>query len=184
MPPPRRERPQEDAVAALLGRREPGAPALLANIHGRGGSGRRFVVELACARQALACVALDGRRLKRAPADFEATLTAALRDSMLLGGVVFLHDADACLEEPERQAELRAVLQPWLRDFAGTVLLGSRFRCRWANGFRPPTWPPSNCRRPTSPSAKRHGRRPWPPYRSCASRPPRSWRARLPRNSA
>jgi hypothetical protein len=116
---------REAAVAALLAQRAPGAPALIANIHGRGGSGRRFVVEAACARRALACVALDGRRLRRAAADFEATLTAALRDSLLLGGVVFLHHADVCLEEPERQAEMRAVLQPWLRDFAGTVLLGS-----------------------------------------------------------
>jgi len=120
-----RERGREAVLHTLLARREPGAPALIVNIHGRGGSGRRFAVEAACARRALACVALDGRRLRRAPADFEATLTAALRDSVLLGGAVFLHHADACLEEPERQAELCSVLQPWLRDFTGTVLLGS-----------------------------------------------------------
>ena len=118
------QRHEATALAALVSQHGVRTAPLFVNVVGRGGSGRRFAVEAACKQDALACIALDGRRLKRSPADFEATLVAALRDSLLAGGVVFLHHADICLEEPERQAELRAVLQPWMRDFTGTVLFG------------------------------------------------------------
>jgi hypothetical protein len=118
-------RREAQTLATLLTRHGPGAAPQLINLHGRNGSGRRFVVESACAQHGFECLALDGRRLRRAPADFEPTLVAALRDARLAGGVVFLHHADICLEEPERQAELRAVLQPWLRNFGGIVLFGS-----------------------------------------------------------
>lgn len=127
-------RRETTTLAAMLEPRE-GAVPLLVNLYGRHGSGRRFVVESASAQHGLEVIAIDGRRLRRAPADAEATLVAALRDSRLAGGVVFLHHADVCFEEPERQAELRGVLQPWLRDFGGTVLFGSETPLPLASWF-------------------------------------------------
>lgn len=113
-------------LGPLLAPRKPASAALAANVHGRSGSGRGFVVEAACAHQGRRCIALDGRRLARRPAtDIEPVLVAALRDGALCDAVVFLHHADACCEDADRQAELRAVLQSWLREFGGTVVLGS-----------------------------------------------------------
>lgn len=127
-------RPEAAMLAAMLAQHDGSAPRLV-NVSGRHGSGRRFVVESACAQQGVALIAIDGRRLRRVPGDLEATLVAALRDSRLAGGVVFVHHADICLEEPERQAELRGVLQPWLRDFGGTVLFGSEAPLPLASWF-------------------------------------------------
>ncbi len=100
-------------------------PPLIVNVHGRSGSGRGFVVQAACEQTGIGCLSLDGRKLKRCAGELQATLAAALRDARLAGQAIFIHHADILLDEPERQTEACAVLQSWLREFGGVVLLGS-----------------------------------------------------------
>ncbi|HEY0502490.1 MAG TPA: ATP-binding protein [Lysobacter sp.] len=125
-----RARNEHETLAALLRALAPASASggdptsLVVNLHGRSGSGRRFTVQSACEQAHIGALALDGRKLKRT-GDLHATLSAALRDIRLADGALFIHHADQLLDEPERQAEGCAVLQSWLREFGGVVLLGS-----------------------------------------------------------
>lgn len=126
-----RAREEHVAIAALLTDGPSVAPgderssSRVINVHGRGGSGRGFVVQQACARARIGCLALDGGKLRRCGGELHATLAAALRDARLGASVLFIHHADRLFEEPGLQAEACAILQVWLREFGGTVLLGS-----------------------------------------------------------
>ena len=121
--------------AGLLAARAEAAGPLIINVCGRSGSGRMHRVASACALARRGCVVLDGRKLKRVAADFDTTLLTALRDATLSGSVLFLHHAEAFCGEPERQADLRAVLQPWLREFGGVLLFGTEQPLPLGNWF-------------------------------------------------
>ncbi|WP_144409272.1 ATP-binding protein [Pseudoxanthomonas suwonensis] len=126
-----RARDERAVLAALLEARtaaaaEDAAPVpLVANLHGRDGSGRADAVRSACRQAGIGCLSLDGRELGRCAADLHATLAAALRDARLAGSVVFIHHSDRLLDEPERRSECCAMLRAWLREFGGVLLLGS-----------------------------------------------------------
>jgi hypothetical protein len=112
------------ALAAVLARRTPRAAALLVHVQGRDAGARRFAVESACAQVQLGCLVLDGRKLRRSGSELEAVLVAALRDALLRDAVLLVDPADACMEDADRQADLRAALQPWLRGFPVVVAFG------------------------------------------------------------
>lgn len=99
--------------------------ALVINVHGRTGSGRAFVVRAACELAQMACLALDGRKLKRSAGELRAVLLAALRDARLGASALFIHHIDALLDDPERLADGLAELQTWLATFGGVLLLGA-----------------------------------------------------------
>jgi hypothetical protein len=119
------QRGHADALWAALARRTASAAALLVHVHGRDAGARRHAVASACERAGLGCLVLDGRKLRRCGADLETVLAAALRDALLRDMVLLVDPADACVEDADRQADLRAALQPWLREFPVVVAFGS-----------------------------------------------------------
>jgi hypothetical protein len=101
-----------------------GSAPLVINLHGRNGSGRTHSVWAACETVGKSVIAIDGHKLRRIP-EWPTSLTAALREAHLHGHVLFLHHADALLNDPERHTEVRTLMQAWLRELGGTLLLGS-----------------------------------------------------------
>lgn len=83
---------------------------LVCILSGRAGSGRRYLVETACAARGLGLLALDCRRVLKQP-NPEALLARAFRDSLLHASPLLLANAEALVEDRERGPELRLVVE-------------------------------------------------------------------------
>jgi hypothetical protein len=121
---------------------------LVVGLHARDGSGRQFLVESACNRVGIGCISLDARKLKNAET-MQRTLTAAMRDSLLLGAAVFVHHIDSWLEDAQALADVRAHLQPLVRELGWIVILASQSEPALAAWFPAArvvelAWPPLN----------------------------------------
>jgi hypothetical protein len=131
-------RPEIDTLEQLLRSQLDDAAAprgpLVLGLRGRPGSGRQHLVESACRRIGIGCIALDARKLKAAE-PLQRTLTAALRDSVLIGTSVLLHHADAWLEDAALLAELRMHLQPLVRELGWILVLASEADLQLAHWF-------------------------------------------------
>ena len=97
---------------------------LVVGVRGRSGSGRRYLVERACARIGIGCIALDARKLRNTEI-LRHTLTAAFRDSVLLAAAVLVHHADVWLDDAQQAADVRAHLQALVRELGWIVVLAS-----------------------------------------------------------
>lgn len=83
---------------------------LVCILSGRTGSGRRYLVETACAARGLGLLALDCRRVLKQPQP-ELLLARAFRDSLLHASPLLLANAEVLVEDRERGPELRLVLE-------------------------------------------------------------------------
>jgi hypothetical protein len=97
---------------------------LVVGLRAREGSGRRHLVECACRRSGLGCIALDAQKLPAVEAA-QAALTAAVRDSALWGAAVLVHHADAWAEDPKLLTAVRAHLRPLVRELAPILVFAS-----------------------------------------------------------
>ena len=110
--------PSQGQLTAALGKHRDDAArrALLGDaplvvvVRGRPASGRRYLVESACAELGCGCISLDARLLKRST-ELERTLVAAFRDSAIARAPVLLHSIDCWYDDTERFDELRALVE-------------------------------------------------------------------------
>jgi hypothetical protein len=107
---------------------------LVVGLRGQAGSGRQYLVEGACGRLGIGCIALDARKLKDTET-LQRTLTAALRESVLLGAAVLLQHADAWLADPQLRADARDHLQPLLRELGWILVFASEADLNLASWF-------------------------------------------------
>lgn len=107
---------------------------LVLGLRARGGSGRQYLMESACERIGIGCLALDAGKLKSAEV-LQRTLTAALRDSVLTSAAVFLHHADAWADDAQLLSELRNHLQPLVRELGWIVAFASEADLGLASWF-------------------------------------------------
>ncbi len=97
---------------------------LVVSLRARAGSGRQYLTQIACQQLGVGCISLDARKLKGSD-DAQRTLTAAMRDALLLGAAVFVHHADVWLDDAQQLGELRAHLQFLVRELGWALILAS-----------------------------------------------------------
>lgn len=97
---------------------------LVVGLRARAGSGRQYLIESACKKIGTGCISLDARKLKNTEV-LQRTLTAALRDSVLLGAPVLLHHTDVWLDDAQQRSDLCAHLQPLVRELGWILIFAS-----------------------------------------------------------
>ncbi|MGH7619529.1 MAG: ATP-binding protein [Gemmatimonadaceae bacterium] len=115
-------RPEVDELERLVREGLASRAPLIVTVRGRSGSGRRYLAQQACRRLGLGCLTLDARQIKRGESA-ERTLTAAMRDSALLGAPVVLHRADTWLDDAQQLAEIQTTLKPLVRELGWILVL-------------------------------------------------------------